>query len=165
MTDKDCARMFGYAVQKSHAYSWPPATNKAMDKKGLLDTTGQAPAGFMALVKDGDSVKRLDFVNNQAKAIKEFNAICGEGKKYKVGALTRNLGTVSAVATASALEFEHYGHDVYELWTTWLQQQGHYKKCAHTEADAGMLTVAERTRSRKAGLAKLDADIKDMKSE
>lgn len=157
--------MLGYAIQKSHGYSWPPATHKSMDKKGLLDTAGETAPAFMALVRDGDKVKRLDFVNNQGKAVKEFNAVCGEGKKYKVGALTRNLGTVSAVATASALEFEHYGHDVYELWTNYLQQQGHYKKVSHTEADAGMLTVAERTRIRKANLAKLDADIKDMKSE
>lgn len=157
--------MFGYAVQRASSYSTPPTTNVAMDKKGLLDTSGQAPAGFMALVKDGDKVKRVDFVNNQGKAVKEFNALCGEGKKYKVGVLTRNLGSIAVVGTASAEEFEHWGQDVYELWTTYLQQQGHYKKASHNEADAGMLTVAERTRLRKAGLAKLDADIKDMKSE
>lgn len=172
MTDKDCARMLGYAIHRADSYNSPPKTNKALDKKGLLDTAGQAPAGYLALVRDGDKVKRIDYrhvsgidANNRAVALREFKAICGEGKKYKVGAVTRNLGSVSVIATASAEEFEHFGHDVYQLWADYIQQQGHYKKVTHDEAEAGMLTVAERTRLRKAGLAKVDADIKDFKSE
>jgi hypothetical protein len=165
MTNVDCARMLGYAVQRASSYSTPPSTNPATNKKGLLDTSGQAPAVFMALVKDGDKVKRIDYSNNQGKSVKEFNAVCGEGKKYKVGVLTRNLGSVAVVASASDLEFERFGHDVYEIWTKYLNQQGLYKKVSHTEAEADMLTIAERNRIRKAALAKLDADLKDMKSE
>jgi hypothetical protein len=148
--------MLGYAVQRASSYSTPPSTNPATNKKGLLDTSGQAPAVFMALVKDGDKVKRIDYSNNQGKSVKEFNAVCGEGKKYKVGVLTRNLGSVAVVASASDLEFERFGHDVYEIWTKYLNQQGLYKKVSHTEAEADMLTIAERNRIRKAALAKLD---------
>lgn len=113
----------------------------------------------MALADDGKKIVRLNFTSNQAAAKKEFKNLVGEGKKYKAGLLIWNHWKkqtnpnvkLTVYSRGSSLEFADHGMDVYEAVARYLQNDlGLYKKVPQTAKDAGLITIAERDRRRKA---------------
>lgn len=151
LTGKEAQRYLGRAFEHPRCFS-PPVNNPAVKTKGILDAKHTAPAMFMALVDDGKKIVRLNFTNNAAAAVKEFKSQVGENKKYKAGLLIRNhwrnygapTNRLPVYARASSYEYADHGLDIHELVARYLQQLGLYKKVAHSEKDAGLLTIKER---------------------
>jgi hypothetical protein len=59
--------------------------------RGILDDRKSSQSIFMALVRDNNNkVSRLNFTNNQATSISQFQAMVGPNKNYKSGMLFNN---------------------------------------------------------------------------
>lgn len=152
LTTKDNMLFLGRAFETPRCLS-PPANNPGAKTQGALDAVGVAPAMFIAIVDDGKKAVRLNFTNNRAASTKEFKSLVGEGKKYKAGLLIknhwRNVYNMPVYSRASSTEYAEHGLDIHEGVARYLQQMGLYKKVAHSEKDASLLTIAQRDRRRK----------------
>lgn len=155
LTGKEAQRYLGRAFEHPRCFS-PPVNNPALKTEGILDAVHAAPAMLIALVDDGKKIVRLNFTNNVATARREFNSLVGENKKYKAGLLMRNhwrntgapTTRMQVFARASSYEYADHGMDIHEAVARYLQQLGLYKKVAHSEKDAGLLTIKERESKR-----------------